>query len=259
MKSSRSIRANRWSTGDLAVVKCRAANEAQKKLNGNILVLHFCRTEAGWKNWTARNAMDSQPVAEHLAQARKWAAEWEDAPSLPEPSGNSLAAPAFGPVMEATLASRSKGGAGSYLDLETGRQMTPPKMRREASLNTELGTWARKGGVDGTIWLYQVDDIVVDGAFQGIDVLAMSAPDHSWKTMTPAELKEQLDREIKARNLGLPCTSKMKQRDGSHKTIVWLIKTREGSYGMLQIVGFTDTPPGVKLRYKLVREERPSS
>jgi hypothetical protein len=129
-------------------------------------------------------------------------------------------------------------------------------MRREASLNTELGTWARKSGLDGTIWLHKVDDIVVDAAFQGIDVLATSAPDHAWKQMTPVELKDRLDREIKARNLGLPCTTKMKARDGSHQTIVWLIKTREGSYGMLQIVDFTDTPPGVKLRYKLVQEAR---
>ena len=66
--------------GDLAVVKCRAANEAQKKLNGNILVLHFCRTEAGWKNWTVRKAPETRTLDEHLAQARQWAAEWRDDP-----------------------------------------------------------------------------------------------------------------------------------------------------------------------------------
>ena len=32
-----------------------------------------------------------------------------------------------------------------------------------------------------------------------------------------------------------------------------LFKTSEGGMGLLQITGFTDNPPGVKLRYKLVQ------
>ncbi len=60
-------------------MRCLAKKELQEKLEGYILVLHFCRTESGWKVWTLHKAMDAQPIEEHLEQARKWAAEWEDA------------------------------------------------------------------------------------------------------------------------------------------------------------------------------------
>jgi hypothetical protein len=41
----------------------------------------------------------------------------------------------------------------------------------------------------------------------------------------------------------------------SPKTLpaTFLFKTREGGVGVLQITGFTDNPPGVKIRYKLVQ------
>ena len=65
--------------GDQAVVVCRAVRDVQKKLGGNVLVLHFCRTEPGWKVWTIRNVPESQPIEEHLEQAREWAAEWQNA------------------------------------------------------------------------------------------------------------------------------------------------------------------------------------
>ncbi|TWU37851.1 Serine/threonine-protein kinase PknB [Novipirellula aureliae] len=154
----------------------------------------------------------------------------------------------FAPVIERGLATRANGGSGVYLDLETGRYLTPPE-----GLDIPWSEWARRNGADGRIWLHQVDDIVVDGAFQGIDVLKTSASERAWDHMTPAELKETLDAEIKARNLTLPNITKLKQRDQSHQTVVWLFKTREGSYGLLQITGFTDDPPGVKIRYKIVR------
>ncbi len=78
---------------DLAVVTCHAFRETQKKLNGNVLVLHFTRTEEGWKVWTARQAPESQLIEEHLEQARKWAAEWEDEGPDAERSGGARTAP----------------------------------------------------------------------------------------------------------------------------------------------------------------------
>jgi hypothetical protein len=35
------------------------------------------------------------------------------------------------------------------------------------------------------------------------------------------------------------------------QSLLWYFKTHEGSVGILQIVGPTDDPPGVKIRYKL--------
>jgi len=56
---------------DLAVVACRTFRKNQEKLGGNIVVLHFCRTGTGWKVWDAHKAPESQPLEEHLKQARK--------------------------------------------------------------------------------------------------------------------------------------------------------------------------------------------
>jgi hypothetical protein len=38
------------------------------------------------------------------------------------------------------------------------------------------------------------------------------------------------------------------------QSAIWFFKTREGAMGVLQILGFTDDPDGVKIRYKLVQQ-----
>jgi hypothetical protein len=38
----------------------------------------------------------------------------------------------------------------------------------------------------------------------------------------------------------------------------WAIQTREGGTGILEITGLSDTPRGVKIRYKLVKPATPS-
>jgi hypothetical protein len=38
---------------------------------------------------------------------------------------------------------------------------------------------------------------------------------------------------------------------------IWLFRTSDGSMGILQILGFTDNPRGVKIRYKLVLKANP--
>src|SRR5437016_1084526 len=37
------------------------------------------------------------------------------------------------------------------------------------------------------------------------------------------------------------------------QSVLWFFQTRDGSKGVLQIVGFTNDPRAVKIRYKLVR------
>jgi hypothetical protein len=38
------------------------------------------------------------------------------------------------------------------------------------------------------------------------------------------------------------------------QSVTYYFRTREGVSGLLQIAGFTDTPRGVKIRYKLVQK-----
>jgi hypothetical protein len=38
------------------------------------------------------------------------------------------------------------------------------------------------------------------------------------------------------------------------QSVTWFFKTREGAMGVLQLVGFTNDPPSMKIRYKLVQQ-----
>ncbi|MFM2294951.1 MAG: hypothetical protein RLZZ350_1364, partial [Verrucomicrobiota bacterium] len=48
-------------------------------------------------------------------------------------------------------------------------------------------------------------------------------------------------------------------RPENYQPETYEFQTREGAQGVLQILGFTENPRGVKLRYKLVQEDRPSA
>jgi serine/threonine protein kinase len=68
-------------------------------------------------------------------------------------------------------------------------------------------------------------------------------------TLTPGLRSYTTARRLASRNsTGLPAD--LLTRDQS---AIWFFKTRKGSVGVLQITGFTDNPPGVKIRYKLVQ------
>jgi hypothetical protein len=41
---------------------------------------------------------------------------------------------------------------------------------------------------------------------------------------------------------------------GPEQSVTWFFETREGGAGILQIVGFSEIPLGVKIRYRLVRD-----
>ncbi len=153
----------------------------------------------------------------------------------------------FGPVIELTVS-----GETGYLDLDRGVSLAPPP---NLAGRNAIHEWAKSSGADGTVWLHLVDDKVVDGAFDAIDMLTASASERAWDHMTPRELSDGLGAEIERSGQGTLSIMKLKTQNERGQNVVWLFQTREASFGMLQITGFTDNPRGVKIRYKLVGGE----
>jgi hypothetical protein len=80
----------------------------------------------------------------------------------------------------------------------------------------------------------------------GLEMAAVPVPNEEWDRLPPS----QLDYYLIASAPGTPVT--MSGKGGLPAT--YAVKTREGGRGLLQILGFTSNPPGVKIRYKLLQE-----
>jgi beta-lactamase regulating signal transducer with metallopeptidase domain len=157
----------------------------------------------------------------------------------------------FGPVIERVVGADMGSGHGGFLiDLDTGKLFTPPE-----DLAPDIGggffspldvaaafTWMGEQGIDAM------------GAHEprfkgliGVGLRAAPCADHLWDSATP----QQAEAVWSERAGGLPVKILMNATEGVPKTFV--IKTREGGIGILQIVGFTEEPKGVKIRYKMVQ------
>jgi hypothetical protein len=78
----------------------------------------------------------------------------------------------------------------------------------------------------------------------GFDLIAVPVASNEWD-MAPA----RLDYYLAAAKAGTPVTMSAK----GDLSATYVIRTREGGRGLLQIVGVTDNPRGVKIRYKLAQ------
>ncbi|HTY88197.1 MAG TPA: protein kinase [Candidatus Acidoferrum sp.] len=159
---------------------------------------------------------------------------------LPAKDGRSQS---FGPVIERVVNDANIPTTNNAIDLNSGSVLSFP-----AELwNTEYprqDEWARKHGVDAVAWV--VGD---DPRLLGIGLAAVSGPAELWNTITAKETTNQ--------------TALVSPSDQTHPLImqstvanlpvVWLFRTREGACGILQILGFSDNPRGVKIRFKLIQ------
>jgi len=147
----------------------------------------------------------------------------------------------FGPVIE-RLVNDVETGTDYLIDLDTGILFTlPPSMKFDDSVATE--SWYRKTGVD------------VNGKTKGYpslcgrNLISQLVRADRWDNLTAAELSDFVERNKQA--YAFPGSA----LGGSVETDIptFLFKTREGGVGLLQLAGFADNPPGVKIRYKLVQ------
>jgi hypothetical protein len=168
-----------------------------------------------------------------------------DLASPTSPPGGGTAAPRqppalkCGPVIERVLENASQTGH-SWIDLDSGKVFAPP------SFTNMLGAVER--------WIEEcrLDAVATEAAnsqgrcLRGIQLVAFPIPKEGWddeRTLVEwrdalALLKPSFRVDLVARE-PLPAT-------------FWF-KTREGAMGVLQITAFTEQPPGLRVRYKLVQ------
>jgi serine/threonine protein kinase len=184
-----------------------------------------------------RSEMDISAIRLREAEARTApVAEW----GWTEPN-----ATAFEPVVERTLGNIATGSAPELINFETGAVlyhrdilgtnlagMTPEKTAEQF----------RTRGIDATGTL--------DSSTRGLAIwggLAGPTPAAAWDTLPVDQLKQVFAGQkagsfsVMAGTGPLPAT--------------YAFMTRTGRLGLLQIVGFSDQPSGVRIRYKLLKRE----
>jgi serine/threonine protein kinase len=211
------------------------------------------------------------------------------APPTPTPAPAPALESTFGPVMERVVQARQT-GMNSFLNLDTGQVLTPPPDVTNSLVPIQPGdqverfwqgldilpntrparyiAWLRESGAD---LMFNGNGQVI--AFEGTFAIAHGENSSNWDDwagLSPEMTRVALE-TIRSATLNINSgtttigayTSAMRlfSPQGGvsadlltrEQSVTWFFKTRNGSMGVLQITGFTDNPPGVKLRYKLVQ------
>ena len=127
-----------------------------------------------------------------------------------------------------------------WLDLDSGTILTNSMLDWQSRAGHE---WIRTNGLDVVATessknipiLLDVDLVLAPAPTNGWDIFTAADVGQDWTLMQQEPRQEQI--------FGAP--------PGQSGT--FLFQTREGGKGILQITGFSENPPGVKLRYKLVQ------
>ncbi|HXI68763.1 MAG TPA: DUF4019 domain-containing protein [Verrucomicrobiae bacterium] len=164
----------------------------------------------------------------------------------------------FGPEIERVVPD-PKPGVASVLDFETGSLLIPLSdvsmhmLADGVATDTPPMNWARKYGGD----LLAMPDGGV--RFIGGVVARQTDENHlmTWDEFTPEQVVADVNRLL---------TNPMVKMDGGwpqfytasdRAPLAMAFITREHSKGVIQILGNSENPPGVKIRYKLVQSEQP--
>lgn len=132
------------------------------------------------------------------------------------------------------------------MDLDTGVELTNSTLDWKSSEGHE---WILTNGLD----VVTTDSSANMPVLLAIDLKLVPVPTNCWDTVTAADvvqnwtLMEQLPRQEHIFGAA------------PGRSNNFFFQTREGGRGMLEILGFTDNPPGVKIRYKLVQNSSTSS
>jgi hypothetical protein len=147
---------------------------------------------------------------------------------------------AFGPVLERTLPLKWKTGTPYCLDFESGKLVAPPG--RLTSVDLGWDQWCAQSGVDA-----MAEEPRSGSVIWGQRCVFSKVDAGRWKTIKP-------DRVVKELLEGRNTTMQAEVPNRQAVPAVFLFKTREENRGVLQIIGFSENPRGVKIRYKLVEK-----
>ncbi len=156
----------------------------------------------------------------------------------------------FGPVMERVVPVFSRGHM--FLDLDSGKfaKMPGPSPDEQAQLD-----WADRSQVD--VYVLTDKDSVFEPmiAFLGATVLPLKNVD--WNDSAVLPILGSLSRPTVRGTLSKADVQiRGIASDEKRLPVTYAFRTRHGGAGILQIVGFTDKPKGIKIRYKMLQQAK---
>lgn len=125
------------------------------------------------------------------------------------------------------------------IDLDTGTVVTPPEEAFKDGSKSAI-VWAEQHGIDAGGNVSEISRGLI-----GFDLIAVPVSNKSWDGSVLSSLQEIVALSKPGNPVFLS--------PGSALPTTFLFATREGAKGVVQITDFTDNPPGVKIRYKLVK------
>jgi serine/threonine protein kinase len=172
--------------------------------------------------------------------------------------------PAFGPVIERVMYETTT-GRDSFLDLETGRLLQPPpevmslfaatdwqnRYMQEPEATDPMRAWVWRSGAD---LVYGAPAFGHERGLVLFDGFIIGTEDY-WK-MGAGQVAELLQKTEATSQAGVPGTPSLVGETfvgGDQLPRSSAFRTKDGTMGVLQVLGFTENPRGLKLRYKLVQ------
>lgn len=187
----------------------------------------------------------------YLKTTEELAENERDAATLLKKKARSIAdkSLSFGPVVERSMTLPGKGGeidkknqTFELLDIETGKLV---KLEVSNSNEQAFYTQIRRSKAD-------LGAGVEHGTTPGVVLLDAIMKDISsdrWDSITPAEVVDNL--HLKSNEPQQIAT--LAPTDGAKLPLTCVFETREGTQGILQLVGADDDAKNAKIRYKLVK------
>jgi len=171
----------------------------------------------------------------------------------------------FGPVIERVLSSRLEETTNWFLDLESGNTLMPPSELAESLVRQQLESMPGTRAAQFADWVKRTGaDLAVYGpeAFEtlgGTWVRTHGATYQDWddlEVLTPAQALSAIRAEEKQPTwFGRPELSGIGSKSILSRSfsVNYFFRTREGTLGVLQVLGRDETSGGLRLRYKLAQ------
>ncbi len=249
------------------------------ELEGDRLQFHFSKTPQRPKSFVREPADEEADTFFEVLERATPAAGSVGHVALPKqsvdtavgkPVGKAEGDRTFGPLIERMVNDWRKNPMDSVIDLDSGKlfsmpeDLLPKPGEQPASKKQAGEKWGRDNGVDagGVVWFAEElppgepkPAFVGRIGLGGLDMFATHADSADWDRITPVEIESRLA-QAKLEYRGLP-NAKGDMLTDREFPATFLFQTREGGTGILQIVGFSEKPKAVKIRYKLVQSHSP--
>ncbi|MEI6077463.1 MAG: hypothetical protein WCS94_17915, partial [Verrucomicrobiota bacterium] len=161
----------------------------------------------------------------------------------------------FRAVQECILQDRTDKANGQGVDFDSAVVVTPPPLEQMAF------DWREKHGVD-----FYADGINLNDGSRGQGLYttrgtaADGVPSNRWETMAAEDVVlRALEVEPGTRDAtSVLCYETTSPGQRPVFPVTYIFHTREGTSGIMQVLGHTENPRGVKIRYKLVQSGKPT-